>query len=576
MGNYQYYKLCRSFRTVNIFRPINIKNGHKVPIFNVHGYKCLLVYVHVSKTILFICNKMADYKWKTIYDGIHTIFFPNQQTLACDSVGEDLYFLTNQGLVISHNGGKKFTSNVVEPNIAVFIYSDVFCDPSGENIVVQAQTAAASWQLYLSSNYGSSWSVGIPLQLNAKGTSIAVNSNNQYILLSQLDAITTLSNIVSVISNYGNAYSNAFTLDTGNPGKCFINLSGELQLVTTSNQIYRSYDYGNAWESNSIPTCSNIIASYNCETLLGYSYETSNGISYVSRDFGSNWTSNTINLYYDDITKDEEPIESVSSDSTGNNLYLFTSLSNYISSDYGSNWTSFQSNFALSNATVNGNGTILYSQFFNGSNFSLCKNFILTTPLSEVLYSFGFQEPGPTGGIGPEGPQGTNANMIQFKDGYGPYTRITDTSIPSGIVGVTPLSNCQVCSTANIYTKILLIANVAFHIESNVHTSWQMNIARSTNSNSVGSNDTYVTTPMYDGVTIDYMPASASYSFSGAYLAAVNLSNSTSNHVIQLSASFSTYKSIDNPEYYQIWLANASPNPQTPKHLSAKLSLLQL
>ena len=234
-------------------------------------------------------------------------------SIACDYTGTQIVAISNflgtspPGIIsISQNSGKTWVTVVSD---STYLFSVVTCTPNGKNIVALNNDNNNDYTIYVSNNYGVTWStVSVPSE-NGQGTALAISSDGTKIIASFLNQVMlstnsgitfTRINIGAGIVNYGAA--------TCNSDASIIIVAVGLTGGTNYDSLYYggiwiSYDFGTTWNLSSTTSDGTYITNRNWVFLKSNSDGSClnaidvNGVIYQSVNRGAVWT-NITNQYY--------------------------------------------------------------------------------------------------------------------------------------------------------------------------------------------------------------------------------------------------------------------------------------
>jgi photosystem II stability/assembly factor-like uncharacterized protein len=204
-------------------------------------------------------------------------------------------------------------------------------------------------------NYGNTWTPTGPATTTWKA--IAVSSNGKY-----QSAVVGTSGQIYISSDYGVTWtakdsSRAWTAIA-------MTADGKIQSATVSTgNIYVSYDYGVTWTSKgSSLAWAGISMSSDGKIQTAV---VSTGYAYVSTDYGATWTQKGSSLAWTGVAMSSDGKIQTATVSTGNI---------YISSDYGNTWTAKGSSLAWSAVAMSDDGKI-QTGVVNGEYIYISSNY---------------------------------------------------------------------------------------------------------------------------------------------------------------------------------------------------------
>ena len=202
---------------------------------------------------------------------------------AISATGQYTMLIVNNVLFISSNYASTFTSTGLSfpsPSISVVVSA------SGQYMVVCEFNTK---NLYLSSNYGQTWTLALSNVVNLGG--ISMSASGQYILI-----VGGFSGYLS--SNYGVTWSS--TLAVPNIGGLIlyasaVSATGQYMILGGFNtSVFISTNYGVTWTAiPSLPSIQWRCASISSSGRYIVIAPTGNGNIFISRDYGVTWVQNT-------------------------------------------------------------------------------------------------------------------------------------------------------------------------------------------------------------------------------------------------------------------------------------------
>ena len=224
--------------------------------------------------------------WSKSYSGFSTYYW---QGIAISATGQYQVATADGGLVliVSSNFGVSWTNSGIQAN-----WTSAAISSSGQYQVCCSRSDAGgtpgqfSSYIYISSNYGVSWSI-ISGSTSGKPNwyGIAISSSGQYISACvNGGAIYTSSNYGQTITAVTSTSSNAWY-------SIAMSSSGQYQTACVNGgAIYTSSDYGNTWSQISSTSGNNW---WEVSISSSGQYQAAcvnNGYIYVSSDYGNTWT----------------------------------------------------------------------------------------------------------------------------------------------------------------------------------------------------------------------------------------------------------------------------------------------
>ncbi len=225
----------------------------------------------------------ADRIYKSTDYGVTWSLLSNSPTslwtdVACDSTCTRIIATRTDGNPsISTNGGSSWSTI---PTVTLNPAYSVDCSPSGQYWV----SARSCNHIYVSSDYGSTWSEKQPGFTAYNNVKVKISSNGQRIGLCAYGRyITTSANAGSTWAEQAGSVSTSFTqLGMSDDGAVLV-------ASVNGGQTYSSRDYGVNWTSAGLSGAAN--AGTACSPDGARMVATSGSYSYTSKDSGVTWTS---------------------------------------------------------------------------------------------------------------------------------------------------------------------------------------------------------------------------------------------------------------------------------------------
>ncbi len=278
-----------------------------------------------------------------------------QYQLACSNDAAGYTAGASYNLYLSSNYGQTFSTITFAPNGSYPsspYWKSVCISNTGQiMLATMYNTGFSNVYSYISSNYGSTWTI-LPILAGA-WISSAMSADGQYI------SIVNYNGNIYVSSNYGSSFS--AKLSANNWSSISVSASGQYQTATiTGGGVYTSNDYGVTWSLNgSLPSG----PQYNCSAISGNGMIQIVGINfgaiYTSYDYGVTWSINA-------SAPNNIQWNSISISSNGQYVYACANNNNvYNSYNYGLTWSSVNSSNYYSSVSVSSSGEYV-STLVNG------------------------------------------------------------------------------------------------------------------------------------------------------------------------------------------------------------------
>jgi hypothetical protein len=251
-------------------------------------------------------------------------------------------------LYVSANYGSTWTSITTTYGLSSNTIGWQWCamSSSGQYMAAGYQATGTIGGIYLSYNYGQTWNY---VQVSNYYVGLcAMSASGQYILAAPGYTGSTTSGYIFVSSNYGQTWTQTTQYFSGNgAGGIAVSGNGQYMAYQYPNTVYLSSTYGQTWTALSLTSPGSIAMSYTGQYIA---IQYSNTGIYISSNYGVTFSTNTTptSIY-----------NSVSMSSSGQYIFL-NSYSNgtiYTSTNYGST-------FSIATTTNYGN---MYGSGISGS-----------------------------------------------------------------------------------------------------------------------------------------------------------------------------------------------------------------
>ena len=263
-------------------------------------------------------------------------------------------------LYVSQNRGASFSQvrpiDITAANNVPFQTTTI--SSTGQYILAAANNTESSQKLYVSSNFGTDFTGIIPTNLSGvtAWSSVAMSSDGKH-MAAVISNTANVSGNVYVSNDYGQSFTGkTCTGVTSNMSSIAISSNGKIMAATVnggvlSGNIYISSNYGSSFTNEPVITAANVTCNWQKITMSNdgkFMVAIANGSNtagysraYISRDFGNNFAAITNGLSFDaswnDVTMSADG-RYILLDISGNTNTNSTNI--YYSSDYGSSFIS--------------------------------------------------------------------------------------------------------------------------------------------------------------------------------------------------------------------------------------------
>ena len=266
--------------------------------------------------------------------------------------------LNSSYLYVSQNRGASF-SQVIPTGITAannVPFQTTTISANGQYILAAANSTASSQNLYVSSNFGSTFNSITPTGISSATawSSVAMSSDGKY-MAGVISNTATISGFVYVSSDYGSTFTGkTCTGVTSNMSSIAVSSNGQIVAATVnggnlSGNIYISSNYGSSFANRPVITTANVTCNWQKIAMSNdakYMVAIANGSNttgfsraYISKDYGNSFTAITSGINFDaswnDVTMSADG-KYILLDISGNTNTNSQNI--YYSYDYGSNF----------------------------------------------------------------------------------------------------------------------------------------------------------------------------------------------------------------------------------------------
>jgi carbonic anhydrase/acetyltransferase-like protein (isoleucine patch superfamily) len=263
-------------------------------------------------------------------------------------------------LYVSQNRGASFSqvlpSGITAANNVPFQTTTI--SANGQYILAAANSTASSQNLYVSSNFGSTFNSITPSNPATSNpttwSSVAMSSDGRY-MAGVISNTANISGFVYVSSDYGSTFTGkTCTGVTSNMSSIAVSSNGQIVAATVnggnlSGNIYISSNYGSTFANRQVITTANVTCNWQKIAMSNdakYMVAIANGSNttgfsraYISKDYGNSFTAITSGINFDaswnDVTMSADG-KYILLDISGNTNTNSQNI--YYSYDYGSNF----------------------------------------------------------------------------------------------------------------------------------------------------------------------------------------------------------------------------------------------
>ena len=266
-------------------------------------------------------------------------------------------------LYVSSNYGQTWTNAITQTG-----FSWCATSSSGQYMGAVYQGNGTKGGFYWSSNYGKTWNLVMVGTIYFEA--IAISGTGQYITITPAYTVT---GSIYISSNYGQTWSTLSQQVTSGMSTC-MSYSGQYQLITSYGNVYVSSNYGQTWTSTATITYTNYTTSISASGQY-MAYCNSNGTLglWTSSNYGQSWTQIL-----------SSAIVTIAISASGQYQIACNGTSVYISTNYGQTFSSAITTSVTFNAiSISGSGVYI----LGSSSSNVVYMSTVSTSLSSALSS---------------------------------------------------------------------------------------------------------------------------------------------------------------------------------------------